>query len=677
MNKPRYLSKSKFKEGLDCLTKLYYTGKPIQYANQMLDDPFLRALANGGFQVGELAKYLFSDDPFEEQITIESLSYDTSLQDTNNRLAKSGKAVIAEAAFKYNNLFIRADIVVKQGNHIDLYEVKAKSFKSDNETTDDFISYKGKQGETISSEWASYLYDIAFQKYVVSKAMPEYSVNAYLVLADKSKKATIDGLNQMFRIDKEKNKIKISVPVGLKKEQLGDIVLEKLNVDSVINDIWTKYKVPSTYNKEMSFEEFVRFCEEKYVKDERVFAPLTSNCKSCPYITKEGKDDTLQSGFIECWAHHTKLSKELLKVQPLIIELWQGGVDKLINEGKYFLKNIDITDIEPKKQVENTSPGLTRLERRVMQIEKAKKNDKNYYFDKEGFEREMKSWKYPFHMIDFETSMVALPFHKNTRPYQGIAFQFSHHILYENNKIEHKNQFIHFEKGVYPNLDFIKALKTSLSEDDGTIFRYHNHENSYLRMINNQIKEKEILVGESEEKELICFIESITVDNSDKKNKIYGSRSMVDLFEVVKRYYYSPSTKGKIGLKFVLPAIINDSPFLINKYGKKGIYGKRLVINSLNFIDHQWINSEFNNDPYKTLPRVFEEYSAEDLDPIIDDFNVIADGGTALTAYNYLQYTNVLDEKRETMRDALYRYCELDTMAMIMLIEGMNNLQLK
>ena len=54
--KPFYLTKSRFKSALECPTKLYYTSND-QYANLKSDDEFLMALAEGGFQVGELAKY--------------------------------------------------------------------------------------------------------------------------------------------------------------------------------------------------------------------------------------------------------------------------------------------------------------------------------------------------------------------------------------------------------------------------------------------------------------------------------------------------------------------------------------------------------------------------------------------------------------------------------------------
>ena len=52
-----YLTKSRFKLAEECPTKLFYTGKK-DYPDKKGEDPFLAALAEGGFQVGELAKLL-------------------------------------------------------------------------------------------------------------------------------------------------------------------------------------------------------------------------------------------------------------------------------------------------------------------------------------------------------------------------------------------------------------------------------------------------------------------------------------------------------------------------------------------------------------------------------------------------------------------------------------------
>src|SRR5687768_17669871 len=45
--------------------------------------------------------------------------------------------------------------------------------------------------------------------------------------------------------------------------------------------------------------------------------------------------------------------------------------------------------------------------------------------------------------------------------------------------------------GVFPNYDFVRALKKELENDQGTIFRYHNHENTYLRLICEQLANDE------------------------------------------------------------------------------------------------------------------------------------------------------------------------------------------
>ena len=119
--KKRYLTKSRFKLATECPTKLFYTGKD-EYANQKLDDSFLLALADGGFQVGELSKCYFPGG-----YDIKTLDHDLPLAETKE-LLQLDQVTIYEAAIATENLFIRADILVKNGSRLSLYEVKAKSF---------------------------------------------------------------------------------------------------------------------------------------------------------------------------------------------------------------------------------------------------------------------------------------------------------------------------------------------------------------------------------------------------------------------------------------------------------------------------------------------------------------------------------------------------------------------
>ena len=103
----------------------------------------------------------------------------TSPPEDNDLLSK-GNVVIFEGAFLYKNLFIRADIIDKKGNDIDLIEVKAKSFNGSDQS--DMLSKKGY----VDSGWSDYLYDVAFQKYVITRAHPEWNVRAWLMLANQN-----------------------------------------------------------------------------------------------------------------------------------------------------------------------------------------------------------------------------------------------------------------------------------------------------------------------------------------------------------------------------------------------------------------------------------------------------------------------------------------------------------
>jgi len=146
----RPLTKSRFKLALDCPTKLFYTGK-AEYENQEEADGFLEALAEGGYQVGELAKCYY---PGGYNIT--ERGYEIPIEKTN-KLLKQENVIIYEAAIQFENFFIRVDILEKKGNNIKLIEVKSKSFKGG-----DSNSFLGRNGN-ISRGWNIYLQDVAFQ----------------------------------------------------------------------------------------------------------------------------------------------------------------------------------------------------------------------------------------------------------------------------------------------------------------------------------------------------------------------------------------------------------------------------------------------------------------------------------------------------------------------------------
>ena len=74
------------------------------------------------------------------------------------------------------------------------------------------------------------------------------------------------------------------------------------------------------------------------------------------------------------------------------------------------------------------------------------------------------------------------------------------------------------------------------------------------------------------------------------------------------------------------------------------------------------------------LPSVFDNLSQEDIDVTLSDIENINDGGVALTAYGKIQYTDMTTAERLEIADALKRYCELDTLAMVMIYEHLKSL---
>ena len=616
----KYLTKSRFKQGLECPIKL-----TSNYKSSEKNDDFLEALADGGFQAEELSRLHYKNG-----VLIEEYDYDISVSKTNNLLKKKN-CIIYEAAFLNEQLFVRTDILVKAENTIKVIEVKAKSFDSTMENI--FLTKAGK----IKSEWKSYLFDLAFQKHVVKKSFPERKVESYLMLADKSKRASIDGLNQLFQITKNpNNRTGIDVKVE-STDDIGDPIMQQVNLTELINDIISKdiHKIHG-----LSFNSLVKNFTELYTNQKEI-------------NWKDYKGHVCR----ECWMEQFNISDED-QLRPNIYELWAFR-----NQKKLFKSNIFFLDQLKKSDFDKSLDTQLSVENRQwLQIEKTVKQSLNkkvdFYLDVENLKVNMLDWKFPLHFIDFETCTSALPFTKGRHPYEQIAFQYSHHIIYHDGKIEHKSEYINAEPGRFPNYEFVRLLKKDLNDDYGSIFKYAPHENTILNAIYDQLIES----NEPDKNELIDFIKSIT--NKKEKTKLVwkGDRDMIDLWDVVKKYFYHPYMKGSNSIKVVLPTIIKISEYIKKKYSKPIV---EINSTSLNFSsNHVWIQ-DGNLDPYSSLP--IPNFSQ--ITNPVGDINKLNNGGAALTAYAKIQYLDMSLEEREIIKESLLKYCELDTLAMVMIYE--------
>jgi hypothetical protein len=646
----RYFTKSKFKIASECPTRLFYLDKP-QYINQHEENPFLEALAKGGYQAGELAKKYYPN------------GHDLGAINSAEAIAKTkellqlDEIVIFEAAIQYKNLLIRVDILTKNNNQLQLIEVKAKSFDFD--TEDPFLTQKG----FIQSGWFPYLNDVAFQKHVLISAFPENTITSYLMLIDKKALSPTDGLNQKFKVIKNHNNHKsIDVSSTLDKDDLSVQLLKKINVDFFCDLIFSGND--SSNPQSLNFSDRIHLYADHYAKDIKIITPISSTCSNCPYTaTFQDPISKLISGFHECWKNELGWSDSDFE-EPTILNLWNfRKKDLFIQDRKIKFSQLAEGDINPT----STDYGLSTTERQWLQIEKSQQHDKTPWLDKKALIQELNSWEYPLHFIDFETTMTALPFNKGRHPYEGIAFQFSHHKVLENGQVLHQGEYLNSSTGVFPNYEFVRALKQELDKDNGTIFRYATHENTFLNIIYWQLKTDTNEIFDRDE--LCSFIRSITVSTGDSVEKWEGERNMVDMLDLVKHYYYNPLTNGSNSIKYVLPATLESSDFLKSKYSKP-IYGAKKGIPSYNFKNWKWIH--FDNDkmidPYKLLPNI--DLTNDRPSNSSNEAIVLQDGGAAMTAYARLQFEDLSETNRQRISQALLRYCELDTFAMVMLYEA-------
>ena len=112
------LSKSKYCNGLQCKKMLWlYKNKPEEK-----EEVNNQSVFDNGNDVHEVARKLLGEDiniPFNEDLT-------QMIKDTEE-VMKQEKVIITEASFSYENNFCSVDILKKEGNTYEIYEVKSST----------------------------------------------------------------------------------------------------------------------------------------------------------------------------------------------------------------------------------------------------------------------------------------------------------------------------------------------------------------------------------------------------------------------------------------------------------------------------------------------------------------------------------------------------------------------
>lgn len=130
------LSKSSYIKGLQCEKHLYLYRYHYDEMDELSD--MQKAIFQRGTNVGELAQQLFPGG-FNAAPPKASL-YDKCVNQTKSQIEK-GTKIIYEAGFNFNGVLAITDIIVKDGDKWNIYEVKSSTSISDTYLNDAALQY--------------------------------------------------------------------------------------------------------------------------------------------------------------------------------------------------------------------------------------------------------------------------------------------------------------------------------------------------------------------------------------------------------------------------------------------------------------------------------------------------------------------------------------------------------
>lgn len=642
--RPRYLTKGRFSSALECPTKLAYLDDSA-FANADAQNEFLRALADGGHQVGALAKTLFPDG-----VEVDAVGHDAQVEQTQALLQRE-QVTLFEAAIRVGRLFIRADLLRKSGDFIELYEVKAKGFDPAEP------GFLGKRGD-FSAGMKPYLYDVGFQRHVVRLAFPGYDVRAHLVMPDKSAVCNEAGLGARLRIVRTGDRVRIDVDPALADGKLARQVLAVVQVDNHLDALEA---LPLDLGPwQMAFADGIAALSEHL--DDDTWAPRPgSHCRTCEFrATPEQRAGGQRDGRAVCW--HAAFGLDDTKFAAgTVLDLYSTrAVDALLADGKRLLGDLEPEDVK----LAEDAGSISLSHRQWLQSEEARGAALRPVLRQASVRAALAALAFPLHFVDFETSRPALPFHAGRRPYEQLLFQFSHHHLDGDGSLVHRSEYLSMDSAL-PNFATLRALQAALAGDEGSVLHWWDHERTVLGELREQLAAA--AHGDvADRDELIAFIGSLLGTKA-------APGRLVDLGRLVHRTTWFPGTRGSSSLKKVLPAMLAGSARLRGRWSQP-VYGGDGGIASLNFVDQVWVTFAADGhlvDPYKLLGARSDDPDLRGLEHMEAEDTAIADGGAAMVAWGLLQ-SGLLDaDARQRIRTQLLRYCELDTLAMVMAYEGL------
>ena len=675
-----YLTKSRFSRGVQCPQKLVYEGHPANYVDQDDNNAMLQGLAEGGHQIGALAQTLFKQADGEDAYEITAREQSEQIEDTREAL-ESETVTLFEPTIVHDRFLVRVDVLRKRGNRVDLIEVKSKSFDSSSADPGKNPTQPTRTGG-IDNKWLPYMRDIAFQYWVVTQAYPDWDVRCQLMMPDKAIAARDSGLHQCFpvRLDEVPAgsgafRARVEAPDRLNKEHLGESFLQCIPVDDQVQQVLEQVlEVPGQVDQFHVIAHRLADLRENPIAVKP--APVGAQCKTCEFYTPTPSAED-RSGFHECWADRLGVDSGYRREDTVFGLFSPSGRGAASTRGLLDGGTLWLSDVNPDALGWPDTPNgaLDKPDRQRMQVTGSWPGGGDYYFDREGFARafaqtiETTGW--PIYFLDFEGARSALPFRAGAKSNEIQIFQFSIHRLDENGQLTHADEFIDLSTEGDVNVAMVRRLKQALGST-GTVMRWSDYENTVLN------EARSLLLASNrppdDRDDLVAFIETLTEKKQGKRLLRRGQRNMVDQAQWAAQFYFHPLTRGSSSIKAVLPAVMGSSSHLRELYSR-AIYGTD-EMPSKNFSGETWWVAQPGEpgepqDPYALLAgRASAGSDAVDSDRHYERFESIAEGGSAMMAYIRSQSGAVNPEEKTAMEKSLLRYCELDTLAMAMIMQA-------
>ncbi len=626
------LSKSDFKLGLDCPTKLYY--KKQGYASKLGEDDYLQFLAEGGYLMGAVAT-LVEPGGTDVAAEVSRMGPGTSWEVTERALEltrsllQGARVTLYEPAFLVGRRLVRVDVLVKDGRTIDLMEVKSKS-------------QDGASPEWREGDWGGYLDDLAYQTLVVRAALPGFTVRPWLMTPDRSVRAELDHLTTHFRLREHEGQgsfrdVEVEYNGGpeLAEAIRASGLLRRWDVERLVEE-----RLPDV-------EASARGLEQWLTTDPLIHprTPLSKDCFRCEY--DHATEAAPANGFRECWG-------ELARPERHVRHLYKVGAiggTKEPNVNTWIERGLVDQDDLTEEDLKNASGTLTETAHRALtQIRHTRAGTE--WMDERVLSSHLASWEYPLHFIDFEASASPLPYHRGMRPYQTVVFQWSCHTV-EGPGAEPLHKEFRNTEAVMPAREFLLTLREAVGHH-GTPLMWSYYENTQLRSLLEWLQLQEPETGA----DLLEWLDGLVTVR--KNNKVIKVGRLVDQHALVPKAWFHPRMGGRTSLKVCLPAALQASA------------SPRI---------DRWLEAEGllypatggrPEDPYKLLPDLLPGVvqDGDGEEPPAGEVS-ITDGVEAMRAYQDMVYGLHMNDPawRARTTEALRRYCRLDTLAQVIVWE--------